>query len=87
MAGVAPLVAGLGGVHAVDPGEATGRVLLAPGGCPACLTAGREGNPELVSGWLCTLAAQVLDTLSPRCPPSRGGRIASMVPPRAGSRS
>lgn len=73
MAGVAPLVAGLGGVHAVDPGEATGRVLLAPGGCPACLTAGREGNPELVSGWLCTLAAQVLDTPHGAHPAGAGG--------------
>lgn len=42
LAGAAPLVAGLGGVHAADPGEAAGRVLMAPGGCPACLT---------VSGW------------------------------------
>lgn len=78
LAGAAPLVAGLGDVHAADPGEATGRVLMAPGGCPACLTG--WGDSEPVLGWLPTLPAQAPHTPHCACPAGAGGWLRCSLP-------
>lgn len=78
LAGAAPLVAGLGGVHVADPGEATGRVLMAPGGCPPCLMG--WGGPEPVLGWLPTLPAQALHTPHGARPAGAGGWLWFSLP-------